>query len=219
MAFETMELQRITQTLTALLEYEWITNVRCIENMFIERAIALLEVKGNIYYNSEFNFWLEKARDMCMPIKEIYEAYDLSSPLYIKKAAKFWQRCGCVYNEAMTLFAGTNEEKRAALRMMQTLQAEAVVKKMKYQMRSSGIKKIPRGLRKSTLSNSALLTGRELDVLQLLKEGFQNKEVAGKLYISAKTVDHHISSILFKLDVNSRLKAVNEAFRQQILTK
>ena len=35
MAIETMELQRITQPLTALLEYEWITNVRCIENMFI----------------------------------------------------------------------------------------------------------------------------------------------------------------------------------------
>ena len=84
-------------------------------------------------------------------------------------------------------------------------------------MRSSGIKSIPRGLRKSTQENPALLTDRELEVLQLLNEGMQNKEIAARLFISAKTVDHHISAILFKLDVNSRTKAVQEAIRLAIL--
>jgi len=51
----------------------------------------------------------------------------------------------------------------------------------------------------------------------LLKEGLQNKEIASKLFISAKTVEHHISSILFKLDVNSRSKAVREAVRLEII--
>jgi DNA-binding NarL/FixJ family response regulator len=67
------------------------------------------------------------------------------------------------------------------------------------------------------MSNSANLTERELDVLQLLKEGLQNKEIANKLFISAKTVDHHISSIFFKLEVNSRLKAVQEAIHLDII--
>jgi DNA-binding NarL/FixJ family response regulator len=62
-----------------------------------------------------------------------------------------------------------------------------------------------------------MLTDRELDVLQLLTEGMQNKEIAARLFISAKTVDHHISSILFKLDVKSRTKAVQEAIRLEIL--
>jgi DNA-binding NarL/FixJ family response regulator len=84
-------------------------------------------------------------------------------------------------------------------------------------MRSSGIKKIPRGLRVSTRANPAQLTNRELDVLQLLKKGIQNKEIGEALFISPKTVDHHISSILFKLDVNSRAKAVTEAVRLGIL--
>ena len=84
-------------------------------------------------------------------------------------------------------------------------------------MRFSGIKKIPRGKRESTKNNPVQLTNRELDVLQLLKKGIQSKEIAGSLYISPKTVDHHISSILFKLDVNTRVKAVDEASRLGIL--
>ena len=84
-------------------------------------------------------------------------------------------------------------------------------------MRASGIKSIPRGIRKTTRTNPAHLTERELEVLQLLKESLQNKEIANKLFISPKTVDHHISSILFKLDVNSRTKAVKEAILLEII--
>ncbi len=84
-------------------------------------------------------------------------------------------------------------------------------------MRASGIKSIPRGIRKTTQSNPALLTEREMDVLLLLKEGMQNKEIAARLFISVKTVDHHISAIMFKLDSNSRMKAVHEAIHLEIL--
>jgi len=104
-----------------------------------------------------------------------------------------------------------------ALSILQVLGATAVYEKMKLEMRTAGIKNIPRGIRKTTQSNPLFLTDRELDVLQLLKESLQNKEIAARLFISAKTVDHHISSILFKLDVNSRTKAVNEALRLQII--
>ncbi len=84
-------------------------------------------------------------------------------------------------------------------------------------MRSGGIKKIPRGLRESTKTNPAQLTNRELDILQLLQQAVQTKEIARTLFISPKTVDHHISSILLKLEVSSRVKAVAEAIRMGIL--
>ena len=80
-----------------------------------------------------------------------------------------------------------------------------------------GVKNIPRGPRESTRSNPAQLTNRHIDVLVLLKEGLQNAEIADKLFISAKTVDNHISSILSKLGVNTRAKAVREAIRLGIL--
>ena len=88
---------------------------------------------------------------------------------------------------------------------------------MKFELRRSGIKNIPRGVRKTTQSNAAQLTSRELEVLQLINEGLQNKEIASRLFISAKTVDHHISSILYKLEVNTRAKAVHEAIRLEII--
>ena len=98
---------------------------------------------------------------------------------------------------------------------MQKLGAATVVAKMKLEMRNLGIKSIPRGARKT--SNAANLTARELDILQLLREGLQNKEIASRLFISAKTVDNHISSIFYKLEVNSRIKAVQEASQLGIL--
>jgi len=88
---------------------------------------------------------------------------------------------------------------------------------MKFEMRRSGIKKIPRGIRKTTQSNPEFLTDRELDVLRLLQEGLHNKEIAARLFISAKTVDHHISAILYKLEVSSRTKAVYEAEKLGII--
>ena len=112
---------------------------------------------------------------------------------------------------------GNDDDKRKALGMIQQLGASAVYEKLKLEMRRSGIKNIPRGLRRTTQSNPEFLTDRELDVLRLLPEGLHNKEIAGRLFISAKTVDHHISSILYKLEVNSRTKAVHEASRLGIL--
>jgi DNA-binding NarL/FixJ family response regulator len=125
--------------------------------------------------------------------------------------------CGCPYEQALALFEGGEDDKRKAISIMQSIGATAVYEKMKFEMRSAGIKSIPRGIRKTTQSNPALLTDRELDVLQLLGEGLQNKEIASRLFISAKTVDHHISSILYKLEVKSRTKAVHEAARMGIL--
>src|SRR5204862_2380695 len=134
-----------------------------------------------------------------------------------RKAATLWKQIGCPYEQALALFESNETDKRTALSIMSKLGAEAVAEKLKFEMRSLGIKSIPRGIRRSTRSNPANLTTRELDILQLLKEELQNKEIANKLFISPKTVDHHISSILFKLDVNSRARAVTEAVRLHII--
>jgi ATP/maltotriose-dependent transcriptional regulator MalT len=216
-AFESLEPQRIIRALAAFLEYEWITGRRFIETEALDSAVKMVEQMGNIYDNSEFAFWLLKARKQHVPLKKLYEGYETQSIAKAQKAAALWEKSGNHYQEALSLFEGNDRDKRRAITIVHSLGANAVYQKMKLEMRASGIKSIPRGLRKTTQLNPALLTNRELDVLQLLHKGLQNKEMGSKLFISAKTVDHHISAILFKLDVNSRIKAVQKAIKLEII--
>ena len=82
-------------------------------------------------------------------------------------------------------------------------------------MRLRGARGVPRGSRNSTRSNPHGLTLREAEILSLLSEGLQNSAIAKRLFLSTKTVDHHVSAILKKLRVPSRAKAIALVHRQQ----
>ncbi len=215
-AFETGQLNRILPAVTALLEYEWIVDRRFAEQADIDYVINAMELRGNIYENSAFAYWLLKARNQRLQLDELYEGFTMNDKTMAIKAASLWKQLGCPYEQALALFQGDDHDKREAISIVQKLGADAVYNKLKFEMRTSGIKSIPRGIRKNTRSNPAHLTERELDVLQLLKEGMQNKEIGSKLFISAKTVDNHISSIFFKLSVHSRARAIEQASQLQI---
>jgi NarL family two-component system response regulator LiaR len=69
----------------------------------------------------------------------------------------------------------------------------------------------------SSLAPGEGLTGRELDVLRLIAHGLPNKEIAGSLVISEKTVKTHVSNILQKLHLADRTQAALYAVRQGIV--
>ncbi len=60
------------------------------------------------------------------------------------------------------------------------------------------------------------LTKREYEVLTLIAEGLNNREIAERLFISEKTVKNHVSNIFRKLDVNDRIQAAIFAFKNNI---
>src|SRR5690606_36067994 len=82
---------------------------------------------------------------------------------------------------------------------------------VRRRLRRGGARGLPRGPRRSTRTNPAGLTNRQLDVLALLAEGLSNGEIGRRLFLSTRTVDHHVSALLQKLNVGSRVAAARLA--------
>jgi DNA-binding NarL/FixJ family response regulator len=61
------------------------------------------------------------------------------------------------------------------------------------------------------------LTEREVEVLRLIAAGLTNNEIAGELYLSAKTVSRHLSNIFTKIGVSSRAGATAFAFEHELV--
>ena len=83
--------------------------------------------------------------------------------------------------------------------------------RIKADLRKAGVKNIPRGRRTSTRTDSAGLTQRQAEVMALLRQNLTNREIADTLYISSRTVEHHVAAILSKLDATTRAEAVATA--------
>lgn len=131
-------------------------------------------------------------------------------------AAAAWHRLGCPYEAAVAMGLGCDGLEDAH-RRLQELGAGGAAAVYARRLRRRGVRGIARGPRPSTRENPANLTGRELEVLALVADGLSNAEIALRLHLSTRTVDHHVSNILRKLEVPSRARASIEAARLGIV--
>ena len=102
---------------------------------------------------------------------------------------------------------------RRALDELQRLGATPAAAIVARRLRERGVRGLPRGPRAATKENPAGLTAREVEVLALVGEGLRNAAIAERLFLSEKTVGHHVSAILRKLGVRTRGEASAEARR------
>lgn len=103
--------------------------------------------------------------------------------------------------------------------MAGALEAQPLASRLRAALRRLGVRTVPRGPRAATRRNPAGLSARQLEVLGLVSEGLTNAEIARRLVLSAKTVDHHVSAILAKLRVESRQDAAAAARRLGLAAK
>ena len=101
----------------------------------------------------------------------------------------------------------------SGLAELQRLGAHTAARRIARALRERGARDVSRGPRAATRENPAGLTARELEVVALVADGLRNAEIAGRLFVSEKTVGHHVSAILRKLDVRTRGEASAEAQR------
>ena len=158
--------------------------------------------------------WLRRTgSDRVLP-GELAEPYQCSVDGDWKRAAELWTSLDCPYEAALALADGPEEGGlRHALGILDGLGATATARLTRQRMRALGFRSIPAGPRTATRAHPLGLTRREREVLELICAGYSNAEIAGKLFISAKTVDHHVSAVLGKLDAPNRGAAASRASR------
>jgi DNA-binding CsgD family transcriptional regulator/tetratricopeptide (TPR) repeat protein len=119
-------------------------------------------------------------------------------------AASGWEAAGDPYERALELVgSGEREPALEGLRVLDGLGAAGAAAPVRRRLRAAG-EPVPRGPRTATRANPAGLTARQLAVLELLREGLTNAEIAARLVVSVRTVDHHVAAVLAKLRVTSR---------------
>jgi DNA-binding CsgD family transcriptional regulator len=211
---------KVLQAAAVVAERAWITGD---DDPRLDECRALLAdppVAGQEWSRGELALWLHR-RDTGtarMTVAGVAEPYARELDGDAAGAAKAWEAIGAPFEQAMALAQAQDDDSaRRALEMLDRLGADAVAAKVRAALRAEGIVSVPARRRAATLANAAGLTARQQEVLRQMSRGLTNAELADALYISAKTVDHHVSEILTKLGVASRREAVRAAREMGLL--
>ena len=156
--------------------------------------------------------WLRRTGSARRPAGEMAEAYQHQLNGHWEKAAQLWTDLGCPYEAALVRLDTADESAlREALSAFTELGASAAARLARQKLRALGVRSIPVGPRSATREDPLGLTRREREVLEEICAGQSNAAIAAKLFISAKTVDHHVSAVLAKLGAPSRSAAAARA--------
>jgi DNA-binding CsgD family transcriptional regulator len=214
MAVQTATLQRIGPVRAARAESAWLAGDLERAGEEARTAYDLAIEYQHRWHVGELTYWRWKSGETVQVPDCAAEPYRLQITGEWQAAAGAWRALGCPYESARALADSDDEALlRQALQELESLGAVPLRGIVARKLRDLGVRGIPRGPRKATRANPAGLTRREIDVLLLVSEGLRNADIAERLYLSPKTVDHHVSSILGKLGVQSRTEAAHEAAR------
>jgi DNA-binding CsgD family transcriptional regulator/tetratricopeptide (TPR) repeat protein len=166
------------------------------------------------WYVGELSYWLWRAGLAGAPLEECAEPYALLMSGRVREAAECWARIDAPYEQARALAHGDEAAQVEAVAMFERMGARPCAEVLRRSLREAGVRGVPRGPRPSTQRNPRGLTSREMEILELLCLGLKNSEIAERLFRSVRTIEHHVDSILGKLDAKSRSEVAAIASRE-----
>jgi DNA-binding CsgD family transcriptional regulator len=212
LAERTGELQRLCPVRTARAEAAWLDGDLERTRKEAESIYDLALQSGHRWYIGQLAYWLRRAGALgCVP-SNAFEPYVLQIEGNWRRAAARWRELGCPYEAAWALADSESEsELRYAHAEFIRLGASRAAAIATKRLRAIGAERLPRGPRPTTQTNPFQLTSREMEVLALLVQGRRTQDIADTLFLSPRTVGHHITAILAKLEVHSRDEAARKA--------
>jgi DNA-binding CsgD family transcriptional regulator/tetratricopeptide (TPR) repeat protein len=214
LAEPTDELQRVEPAAAARAEAAWLEGRMDAVVEATETAYALAMRRHAPWIVGELACWRRRAglREQ-LPL-DVPEPWASELEGDSRRAAEGWTDLDSPYDAALVLADADSEELLLhALEELRGLGAGPAAAIVAGRLRAQGVRGLPRGPRTTTRSNPANLTDREVEVLGLLGESLANAEIAERLVLSRRTVEHHVSSVLRKLSVQTRAQAAVEAAR------
>jgi DNA-binding CsgD family transcriptional regulator len=204
----TGEFQRTALIVAARAEAAWLVGDHDSVAGETGAAFELARRREAPWIVGELAYWRYQAglRDELAP-HELAKPYALATAGDWAGAGHLWRALGCPYESALALSDGDQPACRSALAQLRDLGARHAATTVIGRMREHQTPAARSGPRWRTLANPAGLTPRELEVLALLPSGLRNADIAQRLVVSEKTVDHHVSAVLRKLGARNRRQA------------
>ncbi len=205
------ELQRTGPAAAARAEVAWLHGgdpgaVASLEKVYAEAC--RLEIAP---IRAELGYWMTRFGRPILPDPSDHP-YALQAAGRWREAAAAWRAAGCPYEYATALADSRDPaDLLAALDALDALGAEPLARRVRARLREVGVARIPRGPVEVTRQNPAGLTERQVEVLRLLGQSMTNAEIADRLVVSVRTVDHHVAAVLAKLGTRSRREAAARA--------
>jgi DNA-binding CsgD family transcriptional regulator len=218
LAEHTGTLQRIAPVRAALAEAAWLAGDLDAARTHAAAAHDLARAHRHRWFTGELAYWRIRAGESLDVPDWAAEPFALQAAGDWTGAEAAWLALGCPYEAARAAAEQASEPAlRRAMKTFDALGAGPAAAEAARRLRALGASRIPRGPRTSTRANPALLTRREMEVLQQVALGLTDGDIARRLFLSPRTVGHHVSSILAKLDVRTRTEAAAEALRRGIV--
>jgi len=202
------EAQRLVPAGVARAEAAWLNGDIEEARRLAREAVAAAAPTADPVFVGEAAFWLWRAGGLEEVPPGVTEPWLLSVRGEPRAAAEAWERRGCPYFAADALSESDDEDDLlAALATFDRLGAARSAAVLRGRMRERGVASVPRAPRSGGPAEPHGLTGRQREVLELVGEGLTNAQIAERLVISERTVDHHVAAVLRKLGVSTRAEA------------